>query len=201
MKKRITIIVVLVIVAIAAAACVSQQASSDAPSATAAGELPELTRLVMGVVSLEETDIAVSAEQADSLLPLFKMVRALAESDSVAEVELEAVTGQISDSLTEAQIASIDAMDLSMADMSVTMEQLGLSGTGQTGERATSGTGERPEGGEMGGGQAPGGDETMSSEQIAEMIAERTASGANMMAGGTELYDAVIELLSERAMA
>lgn len=201
MKKRIAIIILVLVVAIAAAGCVSQQARSDPPDGAAMGELPELTRLVMGVVSLEETDIAVSAEQADALLPLFKMVRALAESASVAEVEFEAVTGQIGDSLTEAPIASIDAMELTMADMSVTMEQLGLASASETGERPTSGTGERPEGGEMGGDQGPGGDETMSSEQIAEMIAERTSSGASMMAGGTELYDAVIDLLSERAIA
>jgi len=201
MKKRIAIIVLALVVAIAAAACVSQQASSDPPDGAAMGELPELTRLVMGVVSLEDTEIAVSAEQADEMLPLFKMVRALAESHSVAEVELKAVTGQIGDSLTEAQIASIDAMELTLADMSVTMEQLGLASASQTGERPTSGTGERPVGGEMGGDQGPGGDETMSSEQIAEMIAERTFSGASMMAGGTELYDAVIDLLSERAIA
>jgi len=200
MKKRIIVIAALAIVAIVAAACVSQQAGADTPGGAATGELPELTRLVMGVVSLEDTEMAVNAEQADALLPLFKMVRALSESDSVAEVELEAVTGQIGDSLTEAQIASIDAMDLTMADMSATMEQLGLASASEGGERDTSGTGERPEGGEMGG-QAPGGDENMTSEQIAEMIAERTSSGASMMAGGTELYDAVIDLLSERAVA
>ncbi|UCD99072.1 MAG: hypothetical protein JSV42_19400 [Chloroflexota bacterium] len=60
------------------------------------------------------------------LLPLWKAARSLSESDTVAEVELEALFNQIEDTMTADQILTIQEMQLSGEEIAQRMEELGI---------------------------------------------------------------------------
>jgi TolB protein len=155
---------------------------------------------------LEETPQAVTAEQAQELLPLWQMLRTLQQSDTAAQVEIEAVLKQIQGAMTPEQLAAIKGMDLTLASMRTMAQELGLgigggegSSGGQEGgfrppDGMVPGGGPGPGGGMFPGGGMPGGGTDISPEERATAIAERMSSGF-----GTALMDRLIELLESRA--
>jgi len=208
MNKRYLSILLLIVAAILVTGCSAKEETATAESAAGAAttrQMPELTKLMLGTFKLEGSENAVTPEQAGKLLPLWKMTRALSESDTVAREELEAVGTQISKAMTDAQIAAIDEMGLTMMDTSTIMEELGIEmeRPDAAGDSDGNAPAVRPGGGQgPGGGQRPGGDEMMNPEQIATLRAERGgAAGGGMMMTGGPMYDALIELLAERAGA
>ena len=81
---------------------------------SSAVELPAQTKLILGTINLEETDYAVTAEQATELLPMFYVLQDLNESDTAAQEEIDGFVNQIQETLTADQVQAIDAMSLSM---------------------------------------------------------------------------------------
>ena len=177
MKKTILIFFTLLLI-FTLSACVgkgsvneSATANGDSPAVDAADrqfEMPLETKLVLGTVKLDETDHAVDAEQASQLLPLWKALRSLGESETAAQAEIDAVISQIEDTMTEEQMDAIEAMQLTQADMTSVAEILGVEMGGFGGEmteemRATmeamreSGNFQPPGGDIPGGGMGPGG--------------------------------------------
>jgi len=164
-----------ILVALAVAACstpsnttnstgTTQPASQAADPNTA---LPLAEQLAIGILKLEETDQAVTAEQADELLNLWQAYQALMNSETTASVELAAVLEQIQETLTAEQVQAIETMGLTRQSMTELMQSLGIemggrdpnaqqtpdgSGSEFNGEfQRGSGSGERPEGGGPGG--------------------------------------------------
>jgi hypothetical protein len=90
------------------------------------GALPVVSQLAAGTLSLEGGDLAVSSEQAVALVPLWQAYRALSQSDTTAPAELEALTNQIVETMTSAQIDAISAMQLKAEDLGSLMGKLGL---------------------------------------------------------------------------
>jgi hypothetical protein len=90
------------------------------------GETPLAMMLILGTFKLEKTDFAIDSAQAAGLLPLWKALRSLSESETVASEELQAVINQIQDTMTAEQIAAIETMDLTMQDLGAIAEELGL---------------------------------------------------------------------------
>ena len=88
--------------------------------------LPTEMQLMLGTVKLDETEYAVDAEQASQLLPLWKALDSLSESDTVAQVEYDALVSQIEDTMTSEQNEAIASMNLTMQDMAGVMETLGV---------------------------------------------------------------------------
>ena len=140
MKKTILTFTLLVLI-MALAACNSANAAPETSSQPAAenssnpnasaGEPPQFdmpseTILMLGTVKLDETEYAVDAEQASQLLPLWKALLSLTESEIAAQAEINGVISQIEDTMTPKQLEAIEAMDLSMEDMSSVMEALGI---------------------------------------------------------------------------
>ena len=179
--------------------------------------LPETLRLQMGTIRLQETPNAVTPEQAQELLPLWQMLRALQQSSSASQVETDATINQIEAAMTPEQTAAIEDMNLTMADMRDIMQELGIIDEDEFARRREQGYDEedhggfRPPGGEMPGergmgppsgmpgegGMGPRGDiQNLSPEELATRQAERGNSG---FFGGTALLDALIELLEARA--
>jgi TolB protein len=186
---------ILLVLMVALAAC-----SGEADTATEATALPQSIQLSVGTLMLEETPQAVTAEQAQELLPLWQMLRTLQQSDSAAQAEIEAVLNQIQKVMTPEQLAAIEGMDLTLASMRTMAQELGLgigggegSSGGQEG-RFRPPDGMIPGGGMVPGGGMPGGGTDLSSEEQATAIAERMSSGF-----GTALMDRLIELLESRA--
>ena len=218
---RITMIVGLLILIIALAACGGSQADTitaggeAAETAPADGtphadrtprvelsddfEMPLSMRLPVGTLMLEETDYAVTPAHAQELLPLWQMLRALQESGTASQIEIEAVFDQIQEAMTPEQIAAIEEM--SPEDMQALFQELGMRGHGDS--EGGEGGGFRPPEGMMppGGGEGmpgmgPGGFSDLSPEERATIMAGRGGMGMGFGAG---MFDAVIELLETRA--
>lgn len=178
--KKITLTLLPILLVLILAACGSEE-TKTVPNAgedtTRQGnfEPPVEMQLMMGIVKLEDTENAIDLEQAADLLPLWKALRSLADSETTAQVEIDAVITQIEDTMTTEQMEAIEAMDLTMQDFGSVAEILGIEGgfSGRFGEMTSemqatmeamreSGEfpGNRPgfgDGPGFGGGQGPGG--------------------------------------------
>jgi len=66
-------------------------------------------QLALGLLKLEGTANAVTAEQAKALLPLWQAIVALSGTSTTAEAELTAVQNQIVEALQPAQLQAIGA--------------------------------------------------------------------------------------------
>ena len=143
MTRTITIGILLMLL-VTLTACGGGAATLTEPTA-----LPQSIQLSMGTLKLEETPQAVTAEQAQELLPLWQMLRTLQQSDTAAQAEIEAVLNQIQGTMTPEQRAAIKQMDLTLASMRTMAQELGL-GMGR-------GEGEGSSGGQEGGFRPPEG--------------------------------------------
>ena len=196
----------------------SNNADAGSTTTTASGEpqfdLPAETTLMLGTVKLDETSYAVDADQASQLLPLWKALRSLGESETAAQAELDAVVAQIEDSMTPEQISEIEAMALTMQDMAGVAEILGVEMGcfgGRMGEltpemqatmEAARESGQLPAGGPGGrmglrGGQGPGGAE-MDPAARETAMAERGGTRGARSGINSVLLDALIEFLETK---
>ena len=82
--------------------------------------------LLVGTLKLEDTDQAVSAEQAATLLPLWQAYRSLSTSQTAAEAEVDALLNQIQSTMTSDQVDAINAMNLTITDMMDLMQSMGV---------------------------------------------------------------------------
>jgi hypothetical protein len=140
MIKRVFSPFFYVLLVISLAACSTAQgaveSTSDSTSAaTSAGaetgaaetiEITESVRLAVGTLQLEETDLAVTEEQAAELLPLWQAARSLSTSDTITEAELDALYRQISGTMTDEQAQAIDEMELTEENLQSVMQNFGF---------------------------------------------------------------------------
>ncbi|NMC79727.1 MAG: hypothetical protein GYA59_10240, partial [Chloroflexi bacterium] len=162
MKKKTILTVGLLLMLLALAACsgsapatstqgqeTSQTAGSLSPQGTGTafnpGEMSTDMKLALGTFQLEDTDLAVTAQQAKDLLPLWKAVRSLSTSQTTSQEEIQALYQQIQETMTPEQVQAIDAMKFDQETISALMQKLGINfsqGNGAPGalsdsERAT----------------------------------------------------------------
>jgi hypothetical protein len=104
-------------------------AASDEPQASAyldtsyADALDVSGQLALGSLLLEETENAVTAEQAAALLPLWQAVRS---GTLQSEAETDAVWKQIEGAMTSEQLAAIQAMQLTADDLTSWAQSQGV---------------------------------------------------------------------------
>jgi len=169
-------------------------------------------QLAIGTVQLDETDLAVDADQAGTLLTLWQAYQSLSGSDTTAEIELDAILKQIQDTMTVEQIAAIAEMQLTNDALTKLVEE-GVLTFGRGGFGGLRGSGvERPEGGFAGGilgrvpgqgpggglpGGVPGGFGSLSEDDIATRQAQFTESGFGDIQGRL-FTGVVIRLLQEK---
>jgi hypothetical protein len=202
MNKKNSLATLLFILTIILTACTSSKSSTPA-SNKATGKLPTQTKLILGTIKLEETDYAVTAEQATKLLPEFYVLQELNESGSAAQEEIDGLVKQIQQTLTDAQIQAIDDMSLSMKDVAALTQANSSSKTSSTSSTSGGGAGGPPPdmGGIPGGGPGgmPGGVTTS-----AGITSTSTTTGAvPVMNTSTPsaLFVTVIELLQKKVQS
>jgi hypothetical protein len=228
-----TILVIGLAMMMILTACGGSVESTDSPAAgtdgaAAAGELvaaqgalSPVAQNIIGLLKLEDTELAVDPAQAETLLPLWQAYRSLLNSDTTAPAELEALQAQINQALTDKQQDAIADMDLSPEDMSTLMEELGVTpfgGAAGDGPRVGPGGAFPSDGGPaegiappdggfvpgqgvgpgIGGGGAAA--EGLDPQAIATLQASRPA-GRQGDRFSLVLLDPLIELLKERAGA
>jgi len=198
-----------------------QASITGTPAATEFNfQLPATDQLLIGTLMLENSDQAVTPEQAARLLPLWQLMKTLMESDTSVQAEIDAVLKQINVEMTGDQLTWIANQDFSSQNTFQMMQQLGLSPSDSSGtstNRFSGNAGQgggRPdfvpgEGGPGGGGFAggPGGGEFAGGEGLTpEMQATRQAmieanGGTFQRRANTMLIEPLITWLEERAAA
>ncbi len=209
MKKVMILVGVLMVMVLAACSGTSSgDTAMAAPqsngSAASTGQLSDnfedalsvQMQLAVGVMELEGSNMAVDAEQAADLLPLWRAVQSMSASGTAAAAEITAVVNQIQATMTPDQIAAIADMQLAQAalrqlsqDGVITIE---VRGDRDSGDGAPAG-GQR--GGTLGGG-APGGIQADPSQQ-ATREAARGGDGNSVF--DQAVTNAVVQLLETKA--
>ncbi len=191
--------------------------------------MPVEQKLAMGTLKLEGSDKAVTAEQAKTLLPLWKAVKTLNSSSNTSSQETDALYKQIEESMTADQVQAIKDMQLTPQDtqalmtkyniqasqpqgnfptlspqMQSTMQARRSSRNGGNGGAQGGGPGGFPPGGDMGGippdaGGFPGGGPQMNAQGTP--AAQGTPRANRGFRGGmnTMFIDPLIKVLQERA--
>ncbi|MDH5606738.1 MAG: hypothetical protein OEY93_07610 [Anaerolineae bacterium] len=195
----------LILLMLALAACGGAAESSLPADSFQSGA--QLNRLGFGILMLEGTDLAVTPEQAESLLPLWKLTKTLAESDTTVQAEITATLELIEKALTEAQLADIGAAEFDQEKIAEIMADLGIEFTARGGKSPSEFNKDGAAGGFPGGGLPGegagkaggkggigGAGEELSPEQQAtrEAFLESRGGGFGFNTG---LIDAVIALL------
>jgi len=224
MMRKIIIVVLVSLLAIMVVGCSSTAEGVNDERSDATGvKMPVSLQLMLGTVLLDETDHPVGAEQAAELLPYWKVLRSLSDSDSAAQAEVDAVIKSIQGAMTSDQMSAIEGMELTPADSAAVMETLGIeqnfgarfgemgsemqatmeamreSGEGPPegfgpGQGLGRGMGQRP-----GGGGGFGGDTGMSPEMIETAMAERGSGFDRGFGINTQMLEAIIAFLETKA--
>ncbi len=228
MIKRMWLWLALLVALFSLSACDTGQAAGAQAAGNGTGNSPGTpgsdgrslspgTRLALGIFRLDETEYRISPAQAQELLPLWKAMRTLNNSDTAAPQEVQGLLDQIESVLTPEQRSAIEAMQLSFRDMQVMAQQLGLpaGGGGFGGQnpalRATAqaarqgGQGGRPGGGGGGGfggpgfpGGNPGGGQGGFNQQARQTAVARTGGRTSGVGVSQALVGAVIKFLQNR---
>lgn len=85
------------------------------------------SQLAYGTIKLTDTSNAITAEQAQSLIPLWQAVISLSGDDTTASEELTAVQDQITAILNETQLQAIAEMQITNAELNDFYAQYGVS--------------------------------------------------------------------------
>lgn len=164
-------------------------------------------QLVVGTLTLEDTELVVDVELAETLIPYWKLYISLLESDSTAPEELTGLINEIEGLMTSEQINYIAGLELTQESMGTLISDLGVmdnlrsDGSGEgDGTRPNRPEG-MPEGTRPGGGQGGGsGAEGMDPELMATMQAGRVDEGGSLGANRMirPLIEHLISLLEEK---
>lgn len=165
--------------------------------------LPVSSQLAIGTLMLEETENAVTVQQAGELLPNWQMLQALQRSGTAAQAELDAVLNQIQGAMTKEQLKAIKEMQLTPTSLMELAQERGFGG-GFSGNAGGTGGFRPPEGFAPGGGGGPGGGfgpggafgggANLDSEQQQAALAERTDRLA-----GSAMTGMLVSMLEARA--
>jgi hypothetical protein len=217
MKKVIFALTILAILSVLVACNKTSDAAGSAGNSTA---LSTEAELLVGTFKLEDTDLAMTSDQAKQLLPLWQTLQSLSTSNTAATEEINALVDQIKSTMTSQQLAKITAMKLTQQDVMSIMSQAGVSPNGASttttpmvlrglpsgggsqgaGGGPGGGGGMPSGGGAPGGGGFPAGDDPGMGAGPGGMSSTPQAVRPNGMANQvpTPLLNALIELLQKK---
>ncbi len=137
--KKVKFLGVLVSLTLILVACGGADSAANTTATVLNEDYPDAltiqTQLTLGILKLEETDLAVDTEQAAELLTLWQAIRSLSSSDITAEGEIEAIVNQILDTMSPEQLKAIAAMELTQEGIFELTQELGIARGGDwTGE-------------------------------------------------------------------
>src|SRR4030042_6842982 len=115
------------------------------------------TKLALGTLKLEGTTIAVTSDEASELLPLWQAYQSVSYSDTVSQVELDALVNQIQGVMTAEQVMAVDELKLTDQSLTELLQSLGDS-SNLSAPASTPNASGLPQAAQMGGpGSMPGG--------------------------------------------
>ena len=160
-------------------------------------------QLVVGTLMMEETDLALDADLAATLLPYWKLYISLTGSDITAREELDGLVNEIEHLMTPDQINYIIGLELTQESMMTLIDELGVMDKLKAdGASEGDGTGfsrpdGMPEGVGPGGGQgrAGGSTEGMDPELVATMQARKAEEGGGLFGANRFIVPLIEELI------
>ncbi len=213
-KKSLGMLLMLFMLMFSITACSFQLPwNSQVTPTTAASAVDIQAKLAIGTLMLEDTDLAVTAEQAKQLLPLWKAVKSLSASNTASQAEIQALYEQIQETMSPEQVQAIQEMEITPEKTQALMQKLGMEGsamaggqtlsesdiatrTAQRSQNSGGAPGMMPMGGPdmMGGGPPPEMGTSQNRTQSTPSAGQSQMRGANLV-----FVTPLIELLKERA--
>jgi hypothetical protein len=198
MKNKM--IMILVLLALVLAAC---STGITASSSTSTNSASAQTELMVGVLKLEGTDQAVTSKQASELLPLWEVIKVLANGSTSSQAEMQAAFRQVKETLTASQLQAIADMKLTSQDITAFEQTLSTTSV-QSSSKSSSSSSQ----GGFGGPGGPGGDDISGLVNgFSQTQASTTSSSSSKTSSGTanqipaNLVNALIKLMQERVNA
>ncbi|OGN89860.1 MAG: hypothetical protein A2Y88_11310 [Chloroflexi bacterium RBG_13_48_10] len=163
------------------------------------------TKLALGTLKLEGTTIAVTSDEASELLPLWQAYQSVSNSDTVSQVELDALVNQIQGVMTAEQVMAVDELKLTDQSLTELLQSLGDS-SNLSAPASTPNASGLPQAAQMGGpGSMPGGaGDSMMNEINTGMVVQGTTEvsqpAVSVQASQVDgmLLNALIRLLETR---
>jgi hypothetical protein len=193
----------------------AQSSNSQRTQSSSTTTVTPETRLALGTLKLEGTNQALTADQAKTLLPLWKAVKSLSANSASSPIEVQALFDQIKENMTVDQTQAIDKLDLSAENLRTIMTSLGIQGGAAGGGQRPSSTqsagganaGQQRQGGQnfggggggIPGGGFPGGNGGANTGQRSTTPGAGTNGTSTRNRVNPALVDAIIKLLEGRA--
>jgi hypothetical protein len=89
------------------------------------GALPVNSQLALGTIKLKDTPDAITNEQAAVLLPLWQALQSLSTKTTASQIEVNALIGQIQETMQPSQLQTIAGFKLTQADTQAVLQALG----------------------------------------------------------------------------
>ena len=183
MSKKTAIISIFLVLVFILSAC-SSTATTNSVSTSQQITSSSLTlqnKLGLGILKLEGTSLAVTADQANTLLPLWKAVKSLSSSSLTSATEMTALYQQIEDGLTTAQVQAIQKLSLTQTQLNTLIQQNSLTSKNSSSSSSSASSSAQSQSGGMGMdmGGAPSGSSDMSA------ITGQTSSDMTAITGQT----------------
>lgn len=109
-----------IILTLGLAACSST--SIETPESGTDSELSVETQLALGTLKLAGTEQDLSIGQAEELILYWQVFQELSQSDTSAQAEVNGLLAQIQETMTDEQMQTIAAMDLTQQDVFTAMQ-------------------------------------------------------------------------------
>jgi HAMP domain-containing protein len=224
--KRILFGILILITLLGLAGCGNKDTANTGPQTGMNGpvgqeyldadpsSIPLQKKLGIGTLKLEGTDLAVTSEQAKTLLPLWKALKSLSSDTNTTAEEINALNRQIEESMTADQIKAIKNMTWTADEIGQLVQKFGgmqanaQPASTETASNAFPGGGGGPGGGPGGGMGGPpmgggGGMMPMGGANMENPASARTAVPGQLErreAGGMNLMfvEPVIQLLESK---
>ncbi len=195
-KMAVTIIIMALLLSACGIASTADASASTAKTKSFSGQ----AELIVGILKLEGTDQAVTTKQASELLPLWEVMKVLANSDTSAQAEIDAAVSQIKETLTPSQLQAIANMKLTEQDISAFEQSLNVavqSSSKSSSNSNSSGGFGGPDGGGPGGDELSGIVAGVSQSSTSSTLATQVSSATTSQVP-TALINALIKVLQKR---
>jgi hypothetical protein len=209
--SRFLLLLPCLVLLLSGCASLTGQAGNTGQVSNLASDLTLTSKTGLGILELEGQTLAVDADQAKTLLPLWQALQTLSSDSNTTPDEIASLNDQIEESLTAEQLAAIGEMSWNEDDLSALVQEYSPS----SGQSASSDASETDNvssssgaamGGMPGGAPMEGGDDMMAigatgaTTSAASSHTTITGQEDRESAGGLNLVfaPAVIELLQSK---
>jgi hypothetical protein len=206
---------ILMIAGILLTACSSS--STGAPIGSTSNELPVETQLAVGTLKLNGTAQDITSEQAKELVVYWQVYKELSQSQTAAQAEVDGLTAQIQETMSDDQMQAITNMNLTQQDVLASMQGVTVASSSSgnstvsvpsgsanggmpAGEPPADGGGAPPDGGipaDMGGAAS-----TSASSAASQTQSSQAGTSSTVITGvPSALVEAVIQSLQQKITA